>query len=172
MSERLEQAKEIVKNHALITAGLGLIPVPLLDLAAVSAAQLRMLHQLSKVYGQPFKKERVRALVSALLGGSVPYALSGSSIASMAKAVPFVGSFLGAAAMPALSGAATLALGRVFTNHFEAGGTLLDFNPEKMRAYFQEQFEAAKKEAGAAPAATEEAASDAKKGSTGKLATA
>ena len=56
--------------------------------------------------------------------------------------------------MPALSLAATQALGRVFAQHFETGGTLLDFDVETMRDYFRKEFEAAKGEAAAdAPAA-------------------
>ena len=37
--------------------------------------------------------------------------------------VPVVGPLTGIALMPALSAAATLALGKVFIQHFEAGGT-------------------------------------------------
>jgi lipoate-protein ligase A len=46
--------------------------------------------------------------------------------------------------MSAIGGAATYAIGRVFIQHFESGGTFLDFNPEKVREYFKEQFERGK----------------------------
>jgi membrane protein YqaA with SNARE-associated domain len=35
-----------------------------------------------------------------------------------------------------LGGATTYAIGSVFAQHFESGGTLLDFDAKKMRSYF------------------------------------
>jgi hypothetical protein len=64
--------------------------------------------------------------------------------ASLAKAVPFFGSTLGYLTLPLLGGASTYAVGRVFLQHFESGGTFLTFDPEQVRDYFAEQFEAGK----------------------------
>ena len=44
------------------------------------------------------------------------------------------------AAMPAVNGAFSYAVGRVFIRHFESGGTFLDFDADKVRGYFNEQF--------------------------------
>ena len=44
-----------------------------------------------------------------------------------------------------VSGAFTLATGRVFTMHFESGGTVLDFDAGAMRAYFEDEFARAKR---------------------------
>ena len=60
------------------------------------------------------------------------------------KSIPFVGTIAGALLVPSLASAATIALGRVFTQHFETGGTLLDLNAEKLRAHFKSEFEAVK----------------------------
>ncbi len=46
--------------------------------------------------------------------------------------------------MAALSGASTYALGEVFKKHFETGGTFLDFDPERLRKYYNEKFEKGK----------------------------
>ena len=51
---------------------------------------------------------------------------------------------LGIISVPIIGGAFTHATGKVFVLHFEAGGTLLDFDPHKMRRYFKEEFERAK----------------------------
>ena len=48
--------------------------------------------------------------------------------------------------MPGLSAASTLALGRVFNTHFKTGGTLLDFDPDKMRAFYEAELAKAKTE--------------------------
>jgi hypothetical protein len=47
--------------------------------------------------------------------------------------------------MPTLAGASTYAVGRVFIQHFECGGTILSFDPEKVRAHFEKEFEEGKK---------------------------
>lgn len=143
MSERLENAHKITRTAAKWAAGAGLIPVPLLDVAGVSGVQIKLVNDLAKLYGIPFAKDRVKTLVATLLGGAVPSALT-SGVFSLVKTVPVVGPLAGIALMPALSAASTLALGTVFIQHFEAGGTLLDFDPEKMRAYYRDEFERAK----------------------------
>ena len=43
--------------------------------------------------------------------------------------------------MPVFAGASTYAIGKVFIQHFESGGTFLDFEPAKVRAYFSQQFD-------------------------------
>jgi uncharacterized protein (DUF697 family) len=53
------------------------------------------------------------------------------------KMVPLVGPVLGGFSMSLFSGAATYAIGKVFIQHFEAGGTFLDFNPVTVKEYFQ-----------------------------------
>jgi hypothetical protein len=46
--------------------------------------------------------------------------------------------------MPAVAAASTWATGKVFIRHFESGGTFLDFDPAKARAYYAEEYEAGK----------------------------
>src|SRR5262249_52323614 len=61
-------------------------------------------------------------------------------LGSAAKMIPFVGPLVGGLSMPLFSGAATYAIGQVFIQHFETGGTLLDFEPEKVREHFRREF--------------------------------
>ncbi|MCB0572184.1 MAG: DUF697 domain-containing protein, partial [Phaeodactylibacter sp.] len=44
------RAQEIVKNHVLISMGAGLVPIPILDIAAVTAVQLDMVKNLAQLY--------------------------------------------------------------------------------------------------------------------------
>ncbi|MEI6557692.1 MAG: hypothetical protein WCO00_04735 [Rhodospirillaceae bacterium] len=144
MSERSEKAASIVNNHSYLAGGLGFIPVPGLDVAGVGGAQVSMLYKLCKLYDVPFAKESVRTAIGSLIGGSLPLVVSSSAVGSALKAIPFLGTALGIVTVPALSFAVTVALGRVFINHFETGGTLLDFDVEKMRTHFVAEFEKAK----------------------------
>ena len=62
------------------------------------------------------------------------------------KTIPVVGTTIGVITMPTLSVATTCALGRVFIQHFETGGTFLDLDPEKLREHFRAEFETAQGE--------------------------
>ena len=124
--------------------GAGAIPIPILDLAVVSGVQLKMLAEISKIYGVPFQKNRVKVVVGSLLGACVPSALSLGLIDSALKALPVAG-FVAGASMAIFCAAAAWALGKVFIQHFESGGTFLDLNPDEAREYFKAQFEKGKK---------------------------
>jgi hypothetical protein len=43
------------------------------------------------------------------------------------------------------AGASTYALGQVFKRHYESGGTILDFDPARLKKMYKEQFEKGKK---------------------------
>jgi uncharacterized protein (DUF697 family) len=119
--------------------------VPVLDLAAVTSVQLKMLAEVAKIYGVPFNQTRGKAVVGSLIGSVVPAAVSFGVAGSLLKAVPVVGALAGAPAMVAFSGAATWGLGKVFIQHFESGGTFLDFNPDEVKEYFKSQYEDGRK---------------------------
>jgi uncharacterized protein (DUF697 family) len=108
-----------------------------------------MARKISNIYDVDFSKERVRTIVIALLGSILPLALTGTT-ASVLKFIPIVGSFAGALSVSTLGTASTYAIGRVLIQHFETGGTLLDFDAEKMRDYFKQEFESGKKTTSAA----------------------
>ncbi len=141
MEEKELAAKKIVKNYMWWSMGAGLIPVPFVDLAAVSGVQLKMLKDMSEIYEIKFAENKGKSIVSALLGSIVPNSLAYGNIGSILKMVPFVGTVLGGLSMSLFSGAATYAIGKVFIQHFEAGGTFLDFNPVTVKDYFHKLFE-------------------------------
>ncbi len=143
MEQREAAAKPIVTKYIYWSMGAGLIPVPFVDLAAVSAAQIKMLYDLAKHYDVPFSKGRVKSLVGALVGGVIPTQV-GAGVMSLTKAVPFLGTAAGIITVPVLAGASTYALGKVFIQHFESGGTFLDFNPTEVRQYFEQHLESGK----------------------------
>lgn len=145
MSEQQQKALKTVKNYMWWSMGAGLIPVPFVDLVAVSGVQLKMLAEISKIYGVQFQESRGKAVVGALIGYIVPSAMSFGSVGSLLKAVPLVGVLVGAPSMVVFCGASAWALGKVFIQHFESGGTFLNFNPEKVKEHFKEQFDEGRK---------------------------
>lgn len=141
---RKAETDRMIKNHVYGAMGVGLIPLPVVDFLALTGIQIRLLYKLSKFYGVDFSKEKAKGIISALIGSFVPVAAAGP-IASMIKIIPIIGQTAGALTMLVTGGACTYALGNVFVQHFESGGTFLDFEPEKVKAYFAEQFKEGQK---------------------------
>ncbi len=137
---QLEQARRVVKKYTLLNTGIGVIPFPLVDLTGVLATQIKMISDLSSVYDLTFYRHKVKNIIWSLLGSFGAGFTVVPLLASSLKFIPGVGSIAGAVALPVTTGAATYALGQVFIMHFEAGGTLLNFNPEAMREHFQAEF--------------------------------
>lgn len=125
-----------IKQHALVAAGAGFIPFPLVDLTALTGVQVDMVYRLCALYGVPFSKQAAIGAISSLVGAAIPSFHAGL-LASGLKLIPVVGVAAGIVALPALGGAATYAVGKTFVQHLESGGTLLTFSAEKMRAYYE-----------------------------------
>jgi uncharacterized protein (DUF697 family) len=145
MSEREQEALKTTKKYMWLSMGAGLIPVPGVDWAALSGVQLKMVATISKTYGVPFQKNWGKATIASLAGFVVPHAMACGWIASAVKLIPVVGLLAGAPAMALLAGGYTWALGNVFIQHFASGGTFLNLDPEKVKEYFQAQFEEGRK---------------------------
>lgn len=139
MSKR-QQADTIVRSHVVWSLGAGLIPLPLFDLAAVTAIQLDMLKQLADLYEAAYEGSEGKAFVSALTGST--FAKIG---ASLIKAIPGLGTLLGGISMSALSGASTYAVGQVVITHLEGGGRFLDVDLDSVKKAYNEAFEQGKK---------------------------
>jgi uncharacterized protein (DUF697 family) len=153
MSLREDGALRIVKKHALYSAAAGLVPLPVFDLAAISGVQVKMLKDLADYYHVPFKEDMGKSLLTALVGGIIPTRLTWGFAGSFIKGLPVVGTLLGFFTSPAFGSASTFAVGKVFIQHFESGGTFLDFDPTSVRAHFQHEFDAAKATTVEVPAA-------------------
>lgn len=133
-------ASKLVDRFAIWSGVAGLVPIPVIDVLAVGGLQVQMLRRLSQIYGIEFSENRGKSLIAALAGTMIP-ATSGMGAASALKAVPVLGMLASAFVMPALSAGATFAIGKAFIQHFESGGTLLDFNPPDYRDFVKAQKE-------------------------------
>lgn len=138
-TNRGDDADSVIKNHMIWSMGAGFIPIPIADLFAVSAIQLDMIRQLSKLYQVDFKQTEGKAIITSLTTSGL--ARLG---ARAVKFIPGVGSILGGITLAVLSGASTYALGEVFKKHFETGGTFLDFDPARLKKYYDAKFEKGK----------------------------
>jgi len=133
MSDR-SRADRIIKEHVIWAIGAGLVPLPILDIVAVSAVQLDMLKQLAMLHDVRFSESEGKGWVSAL-AGNVMARVGANAL----KLIPGIGTIVGGVSMSILSGASTYAIGQVAARHFEGGGTFgnLDFSAAK-RVYDEE----------------------------------
>jgi uncharacterized protein (DUF697 family) len=136
-------AQNTVKTHMVSGMALGLLPAPLFDIMALSGVQLNLLRSLCKHYAVDFDEQLGKGMVSALVSGSLPV-LTVLGLSSFAKLIPGIGTVGGALSMTVLAGATLYATGQVFIRHFEAGGTLLDFDSKHWQAFFKQQLEEGK----------------------------
>jgi uncharacterized protein (DUF697 family) len=155
---RDELASQEVDRFSLWSGAAGLIPLPLVDVAAVGGVQLMLLRRLSEIYGVPFSKNRGKSIIASL-AGSILSASTATTTAmtagSLVKGLPGVGWAVGALTMPAMSAGATYVIGKVFIQHFASGGTLLDFNPPDYREFIKAQKEKFNARKGAPPSAAQ-----------------
>jgi uncharacterized protein (DUF697 family) len=143
LKEGLRELRDLYERQALpyligystLAATAGTIPVPLVDLAFLSAIQSRMVYHLAKLYGQPLDAKRFLELAGTL-SGSI---LFRQGLRELIKLVPFFGTVTGAVAAGALAGATTFALGRAACYYYSSVHHGHVPKAEELKKYFEEQ---------------------------------
>jgi hypothetical protein len=120
--EKQQQAEKIIKEHVLWSLGAGLIPIPLVDVAAVTVVQLDM---SSNCVG--CMKKFILTLRGSLVIG-VDRRHAGSNWRQCTESHPWYWQPAWRRLNDYLSGASTYAVGRVAILHFTSGGGLLDLD--------------------------------------------
>src|SRR5690606_32706110 len=136
MQDKRPRAQKIIQSNALFAAAGGAIPLPVLDVGAVTLVQLDMLKALCKLHQVDYSELQGKAIIAALSGS-----LMARMSASVFKLVPVVGSLLGGLTMAAFSAANTYSLGKVFDFLLSKYGGLDHVDMEEIRKIFQEEFE-------------------------------
>jgi len=145
MTTRHREAMVIVKTWSQWAVVAGMTPVPVLDIIALSGAQIKLIQLLCKHYDIPFEKKVAVAVATGLIGGTLTSAVATGVTRIMVKSIPVVGQIFDWTVEPALSFGSTYAIGATFVKHFEADGNLLNFKSEEMKDFATEQFLKGKK---------------------------
>ncbi len=141
--ERSARAAKIVRNYMFGSAAAGLLPIPpILDAGLLGGVQLRMIYHLTQVYEVEFSKQRALAILGALSGLS----LKVSAGTLLWLLVPASGKLLFDIAGLTIAPASTYAIGQVFIQHFESGGTFLTFDETRAKTVYEENLERGKQE--------------------------
>jgi len=131
------QAVDIVKSHVIVGMTISLLPLPLLDAAALINVQMNLIARLADHYGVAVTRAGRRLAISAI-AGALPVLATGLGL-SLLKVVPVFGTLTGAGTLSTLAAAMTHATGSVFIDHFEAGGTLQDLDLERLRPHLRRE---------------------------------
>ena len=129
---RRSLARRIVERHAYYSGVGGIIPVPIANVAGVTAVIVRMVKVLSDLYGVPFQRDRARAIVIGLMGGAMPTGLAAVTASTLVYIVPG-SNLIGLAVSSVTAIACTRGIGRIFIEHFESGATLNDMSAAESR---------------------------------------
>lgn len=141
--DKARKIDEIIRKHVYGAVGVGLVPVPLLDVAGFMGVQLNMIRRMCEVYNLPFSEKVCRKVITTLVGGITPVALTPIAF-SLLKVVPVVGYTASAASLAALGGGATYAVGRIYAKHFANGGTTENLEPSSVKEDFKKAYESGK----------------------------
>jgi len=118
-AQRRALARKIVDRHRNYAALGGLVPLPVANIASVTAVNLRMVKQLSELYGAPFQRDRTRSFIVGLIGGAVPTGVGTAASSTLMWIVPG-GLLWGLGAAAITAGALTRGIGLVFIESFES----------------------------------------------------
>ena len=136
---RVSAADNTIKYYCFWSFSTALIPVPLVDLAAMSAIQVKMISELSELYEVPFSQGLAKKAIATLVASA-----SSSSFASLIKLVPGIGYFGLAIPLATLNVSYTYAVGKIFAQHFQSGADLASFDPDAQKTNFKEKLEEGK----------------------------
>lgn len=134
--EQYAAGQKIIKKWSKISLATILLPSTMIEYAAISGIQLKMLHEMSAVYKIPFKADAVKVILGSILGGGVAYFLS-DLYTNLLKSIPIVGRPITLISEPLIAYVTTYAVGIVFLEHFENEGSFHDIEIKQFKETIQ-----------------------------------
>lgn len=123
---RRQAANRVIRDATLIAGGIGLEPVPLLDIPLLLGHQLRMVLRIAAIYGEPFSIHHARELIGTIAGGAGLRFIGEQA----AKFLPGPGWLVSAG----FASGGTFAIGKAAQAYFESGKQL---QPQQLKAIYQ-----------------------------------
>lgn len=118
VAKRHSFARKIVERHRFYATMGGLAPLPIVNVAVLTAIMMRMVKQLSGLYQVPYQRDRTRSAIISLMAGAAPTGFGAIAASTLAFVVPGPG-VVGLAVSAVTAGALTHGIGLVFVEHFE-----------------------------------------------------
>jgi uncharacterized protein (DUF697 family) len=119
VAKRRSFARKIVERHRVYAAMGGLAPLPIVNVAVLTAIIMRMVKRLSALYEVPYQRDRTRSAIISVMAGVAPTGFGAMAASTVALVVPGPG-IVGLAVSAVTAGAVTHGIGLVFIEHFES----------------------------------------------------
>jgi len=142
---RVDAAEKLVRKFVLLSVGAGAIPVPIFDIAASVVLQLKLIQELSDLYGVDYRDDLARNAIGTCLTTSAGLMIGSRIGSSLSKFFPGAGTKFGIIRTATFFGASTHISGKILILHFEAGGSLLNLDPIAMRKHYEREFESSQR---------------------------
>ncbi|MEE8391391.1 MAG: GTP-binding protein [Anaerolineae bacterium] len=123
---RRKFCRQLIRSAAVLNGLIAVEPIPGIDVPLLLASQVRMVLRIAAIYGESLNVRHARELLTTIAGGVALRYLA----AELGKLVPGPGWLIGAA----VTGAGTLAIGRVAVAYFESGKRL---TPRQLRERYK-----------------------------------
>jgi uncharacterized protein (DUF697 family) len=133
------EVEKAIRKSVYASMGIGIVPLPLFNVAAVTGSNLILARRLSELYGVEFKEGVAKKIIISIIGAGTGVAAS-PWVESLVAGIPLIGLPLTIGTKPALNGMTTYALGRMFVTHFERGGSFIGSNWDSMKEDFAAAF--------------------------------
>jgi len=122
----------IVYRFMAVSAGAALIPAPGVDVVVLAGVHVALIKTLCDHYSVSFSEHTARNLLIAITASVIPGTIGSVLGRKALRVLPALARRVGWALVSASSAAFSYGIGRLFIYHFEAGGTLLDFDPKRL----------------------------------------
>jgi uncharacterized protein (DUF697 family) len=130
------KVEKAIRESVYASMGVGIVPIPFFNIAAVTASNLNLACKLSKLYGVEFKENIAKNIIASITGASAGVFAS-PFVETAVIGLPLVGLPLAVGTKSILNGMTTYALGQMFVTHFERGGNFLAANADAMKEDFK-----------------------------------
>lgn len=108
---KAHKASLYVAGYVTAAGGIGASPIPWSDAPLLAGAQIAMLVHITAIFGLPFDKSFISAIVSSLAGTGGATLLGRAIVSNLLKMIPGVGTVAGALISSGTASMLTLALG-------------------------------------------------------------
>jgi uncharacterized protein (DUF697 family) len=132
MESKRPEAMRIVHRYMAVSAGAAFIPVAGADVVTLAGIHVALIKQLCDHYEVPFTNHTARNVLIAVTISIVPGTLGSIVGRRILSLLPAIGAGFGWMLMSAGSAAFSYVIGRLFIEHFEAGGTLDSFDASRL----------------------------------------
>ena len=109
---------------------------PVLDVWVLAGVHIALIKAIVEYYGAEFSDHAARNILIAIGASLIPGSFGSVLGRRVLRALPFVTPAMGLVSTSAFSAFVSYGLGTIFVEHFETGGTLQDFNVERLHRTF------------------------------------